>query len=227
MRYFKCHIFFLCLNVLDCKEQNQEQTRVIRQLVIGRVSSGNTYIRWGRTTCPPETGARVLYDGYVGGSYYSHTGGGSNYLCLPRDPELVNIVGGARSYVYGAEYETPVTDHKFAQLNDQEVPCVVCLTPHTNTVMIPAKATCHPGWILEYSGFLMTEYYQYHRRDYVCMDGDAEPLDDSYGNQNGALFHFVEGSCGSLPCGPYRNNYELTCAVCSLPPARINIEPLH
>jgi len=218
--------FYHNIYVSDCKAQNQEQTRVIRQLVNGRVSSGNTYIRLGRTTCPSETGARVVYDGYAGGSWYSHTGGGSDTLCLPKDPELVDIVGGGRSHVYGAEYYTTATDHNFAQLDDQEVPCVVCYTPHTNIIMIPAKNTCHPGWILEYSGFLMTGHYTHHRRDYVCMDGEAEPLDDSYGEQYGALFYFVEGTCGSLPCGPYINGYELTCAVCSLPPARINTEPL-
>jgi len=213
----------LCLFLLP---NVSEQNRAIQQLVSGHVTNGNTYIRWGRTTCPSETGARVLYDGYAGGSYYWHRGGGSNTLCLPRDPELVNIVGGARSYVHGAEYQTTSTDHTLAQLHDQEVPCVVCYTPHTNIVMIPAKNTCYPGWILEYSGFLMTEHYAHHRRDYVCMDGEAESLDDSYGNQEGALFYFVEGTCGSLPCGPYIEGYELTCAVCSLPLARINTEPL-
>jgi len=193
---------------------------------VDKYRAETTYIRWGRTTCPSETGARALYDGFVGVSLFSHSGGGSNTLCLPRDPELVDIVGGDRSYVYGAEYHTSSTSHVFARLHDQKVPCVGFFTPHTNIVMIPAKTTCHPGWILEYSGFLMTEKYNHYRRDYVCMDGDAEALDDSYGDQNGALFSFVEGSCGSLPCGPYINGYELTCAVCSLPPARINTETL-
>ena len=167
-----------------------------------------------------------MYDGYAGGSWYSSTGGGSNYLCLPRDPDLFQIGGGTRNYVYGAEYETDGTNHIFAQLHNTEVPCVVCHTPNTNVVMVPAKSTCHSGWILEYSGFLMANYRDYHRTNYVCMDGEAEALDDSHGDQGGAAFFFTQAVCGgSLPCGPYIDGYELTCAVCSLPPAITYSEP--
>ena len=183
------------------------------------MSSGNTYIRWGRTTCPADTGARVLYDGYAGGSHYLHPGGGSNYLCLPKDPDLVDIKGGHRSLVYGAEYELGATDSSLKNLHNEEVPCAVCYTPNTNVVMVPAKSSCHDGWVLEYSGFLMSGHYGHPgRTTHVCVDGEAEPLHDSFGDQNGALFYFVETKCGSLPCGPYMENYELTCAVCSLPP---------
>ena len=72
----------------------------------------------------------------------------------------------------------------------------------------------------------MAGHYQHQQRDYVCMDVEAEPLDDSYGDLDGALVYYVEGRCGSLLCGPYINGYEMTCAVCSLPPTRINTEPL-
>ena len=209
----------------EYRAQNQELHDVIQQILSnGLVSSGNTYIRWGRTTCPSETGARILYNGYAGGSFFSHTGGGSNYLCLPQNPDLVNVVGGYRSYMHGAEYQTGAgSDHPLASLHDQEVPCVVCYTPNTNVVMVPAKTTCQHGLALEYSGYLMSSYHQHSSRtNYVCIDGEAEALDDSHGNQDGALFYFVEGQCGSLPCGPYIDGYELTCAVCSLPPTRTN-----
>jgi len=55
--------------------------------------------------CLSKTGARVLFEGYVGGSHYDHSGGGSNHLCHPRNPDLVNIVGGDRSLLYGTEYQ--------------------------------------------------------------------------------------------------------------------------
>ncbi|XP_052795967.1 uncharacterized protein LOC128228601 [Mya arenaria] len=38
------------------------------------VATGNTYIRWGRKSCPGGTGARPLYDGFAGGSWFSHAG---------------------------------------------------------------------------------------------------------------------------------------------------------
>ncbi|XP_052799294.1 uncharacterized protein LOC128230906 [Mya arenaria] len=103
-------------------------------------------------------------------------------------------------------------------MNDEEVPCVVCITPNTNVVMVPAKNVCHPGWTLEYAGYLMAERSTNNAKNYVCMDGVPDNLDKSRGDQGGALFYFVEASCGSLPCDPYIQGYVLTCAVCSLPP---------
>jgi len=100
-------------------------------------ATGNTYIRWGRTDCPSKTGARVVYDGYAAGSWYDNTGGGSDYLCLPRDPELVDMRGGARSYMYGAEF-TYSPGSTLTKMAHQDVLCVVCYTPNTNVVMVPA-----------------------------------------------------------------------------------------
>ena len=46
---------------------------------------GSTYVRWGRTTCPETSG--IVYDGYAGGGNAAESGAGTNYLCLPKDPE--------------------------------------------------------------------------------------------------------------------------------------------
>ena len=46
-----------------------------------------------------------MYDGYAAGGYYSHTGSGTNYLCLPKDPlHEPDIASGSRARIYGAEY---------------------------------------------------------------------------------------------------------------------------
>ncbi|WAR02856.1 hypothetical protein MAR_009414 [Mya arenaria] len=205
--------------VTALKTRLEEAETVIRALntTVRKVATGSTYIRWGRKTCPSETGARPLYDGYAGSSSHLHSGGGNTYLCLPRDPVLDDIQGGSRSYIYGAEYETK-GGTLWREMQDEEVPCVVCITPNTNVVMVPAKNVCHPGWNLEYAGYLMAEKFDHSAKNYVCMDGEPDDLDGSRGNQDGALFYFVEASCGSLPCDPYIQGYELTCAVCSLPP---------
>ncbi len=34
-------------------------------------------------------------------------------------------------------------------------------------------------------------------------------------NQNGNLLYPTEAECGSLPCGPYVQDRELTCVVCA------------
>ena len=48
----------------------------------GPSSGGVTYVRWGRTTCPDTTGTELVYNGRAGGSHYSHSGGGGNYISV-------------------------------------------------------------------------------------------------------------------------------------------------
>ena len=51
----------------------------------GPKSGGVVYTRWGRKSCP--TGAQLLYEGIAGGGHYTHSGGGANYVCLPKVPQ--------------------------------------------------------------------------------------------------------------------------------------------
>jgi hypothetical protein len=44
--------------------------------------------------------------GQAGGNQYSNKGGGSNYLCLPNDPDNGKPYSYANDVLYGAEYET-------------------------------------------------------------------------------------------------------------------------
>ncbi|XP_052791971.1 uncharacterized protein LOC128226119 [Mya arenaria] len=182
------------------------------------VTAGSTYIRWGRTTCPNDTGSELVYKGLAAGPQHNHPGGGSNYLCLPEDPIFgENPTGGSRELLYGAEYET--TGTFMSNLHNNDVPCAVCKTKSTNVLMIPARNVCYPGWKTEYSGYLMTSHYNHpSQKNYACMDADPKAISGGSANQNGALFYFVEGRCGSLKCPPYIEGHELTCVVCSLLP---------
>ena len=53
----------------------------------GLKSGGVVYTRWGRKSCP--TGAQLLYEGIAGGSEHSESGGGANYVCLPKIPQYM------------------------------------------------------------------------------------------------------------------------------------------
>ena len=53
------------------------------------------------------------------------------------------------------------------------------------------------------------------RSEFICVDGNPTATIGTHVDKNGALLYFVEGACGSLPCGPYTNGYELTCVVCT------------
>ena len=94
----------------------------------------------------------VFTAGVAAGSYYSTSGGGSNYLCLPRNPEWGKTTAGFQSgeSLYGPEYELHA-NHPFPKVNgrslqNNDIPCAVCLVTNRPTkLMIPAKLTCPDG----------------------------------------------------------------------------------
>ena len=183
-----------------------------------KTNSGTVYVRWGHDQCPST--AQLVYSGRAGGSYWNHTGGGSNPQCLPLDPDFLTPISGDqhwRGLMYGAEYETVTDSNSYLHgRHNYDVPCAVChVSNRTAVYMVPAKYTCPTGWTREYYGYLMAEHYEYHSSQYTCMDAALKPVTGSSASQNGLLFYFVEGRCGSLPCPPFNNTKELSCAVCT------------
>ena len=180
----------------------------------------HVYVRWGHDECPSTT--QLVYSGRAGGSLWNQAGGGSNPQCLPMDPNFLPEISGTQTHrglMYGAEYEThtDTNSHVHGRFNT-DVPCAVChVSNRTAVYMVPAKYTCPSGWTREYYGYLMSEkYFQGHyRSQYTCMDTALKSVTGSSASNDGLLFFFVEGRCGSLPCPPYDNTKELSCAVCS------------
>ena len=148
-----------------------------------------------------------------------------NYLCLPRQPEWGNRVEGMNAWhskLYGAEYESAdapifsLHNNGGHSLQNLDPLCAMCFVPNRSAqIMIPAKQTCPEGWTMEYRGYLVTHVNIHSLKDFVCLDEAPEGLTGSYADLNGALFYPVEGVCGSLPCPPYVNGWELACVVCS------------
>ena len=182
-------------------------------------NGGTVYVRWGHDQCPST--AQLVYSGRAGGSKFNHPGGGSNPQCLPLDPNFLTPISGTqnRAYMYGAEYETRTDSNSHVHgRHDTDVPCAVChVSNHTAVYMVPAKYTCPSGWTREYYGYLMAEWHGsgHHRSQYTCVDTTIKSIVGSSADKNGLLFQFVEGRCGSLPCPPYDNSKELSCAVCT------------
>ncbi|KAJ8047523.1 hypothetical protein HOLleu_06549 [Holothuria leucospilota] len=189
----------------------------------GNVSFGAVYTRWGRITCPDE--AELIYQGIMAGSHYSHPGGAADYLCLSKEPIFDNPQAGYQyqTYVYGTEYETG-SSVLLQNLQDLEVPCAVCLAPSkTIALMVPGRNQCPQSqtrrWKLEYQGYIMSQHSSQPRTQHVCVDHEAEGISRTHGNHDGALLYHVESTCatgGGIPCPPYAEGFELTCAVCSL-----------
>ncbi len=176
-------------------------------------TGGVTYIRWGRSAC--RNGTTRVYEGRAGGTYGHHGGGASNYLCMPDTPEyILPYRSGTQDYgyVYGVEYEFPLT----ANRNQHNAPCALCYVSNKETfIMIPGKYNCPSGWMKEYSGYLMSERASNHRSEYVCVDSYMESVDGSQAQAAGAHWYHVEANCHGIACPPYNNHKELNCVVCT------------
>jgi hypothetical protein len=191
-----------------------------------------TFTRRGRTVCP--SGTSIIYTGYAGGSWYGYSGGGSNYLCLPDNPEFDNIVPGRQvwsSQIFGVEYEThsdqnkdnqpfSLANNRGAPLLNSNAPCVVCHRSNKNSVLtVPAKKKCPTDtMILEYNGYLSSGVWDQQRTEFICLDAAPESIPGSVADNNGARITPAQVECDlkTLPCPPYVEGYEVNCVVCTL-----------
>lgn len=152
--------------------------------------------------------------GFTGGSYYHDTGASAEPVCLPPDPEFGRASGGDYGRMYGAEF-----DENFFLPNGvgKDLPCAVCRVKLASSViMIPGKSTCNSGWTKEYHGYLGSNHHSHQASGtFVCIDIQPEFLTGGAVQNYGKLFYPVFAKCGSLQCPPYKNNYPLTCVVCS------------
>ena len=159
-------------------------------------------------------------------------GGGSNYQCLPDDPEYSSYrvpatMSSLRNIVY---IESP----NGVNLHVQRVPCIACESQRRVTlIMIPGKIRCPTSdWTLEYCGYVMSEY-EHHKADhgnfehtrsrgrgtYICVDEESEPLSKKPKAWGGVL-HTVSALCTGDDaldgCPPYKTDFSaLSCVVCS------------
>ena len=98
--------------------------------------------------------------GQAEGNHFSNKGGGSNYLCLPNDPDNGKPYSYANDVLYGAEYSLgSAKPTGFGNLHHKDVPCAVCRRRGKSSVlMIPGKrlfnayciAKYNPGFTLHY-----------------------------------------------------------------------------
>jgi len=84
--------------------------------------------------------------------------------------------------------------------------------------MMPGRQDCsNSGYDLMYKGFMVSDYSGAGRlrAEYVCLDEAPEGIVGGQGKNDQAIIYPVEINCGSLPCNPYVDGYEATCAVCT------------
>ena len=162
----------------------------------------------------------MCYPGFIAGAYYSHKGGGGEYICLPNQPKYGKYTNSFDSggRIYGTEYQMSSFNPFNRNVDNHDAPCVVCYVRSRGTqLMIPAKNDCPHGWTEEYHGYLMTAHYGHTiSRNYIRVDQEPESVPGSHSDRNGALLYLVEPDCNHFSgCPPYYNGRELTCAVCT------------
>ena len=186
-------------------------------------TGGTTYIRWGRTVCPNETGTDLVYNGIAAGSLHTDVGGGANYICMPdeddveyHDEATTTNLNIAR--VYAAEYrmrDGQALDH----LLDYIVLCAVCaVSTRSAQVMIPGRLTCPDTWTVEYTGWLVADRNNGRRTMFICLDKTPDAtIKTSTSSLKSARMHHIESACSStgLPCPPFDGTKELACVVCT------------
>ena len=188
--------------------------------------SGVTYTRWGRTSCPNDNKAQLVYSGRAGGTNWNAQGGSAEKVCLPDDPDYIpgsidissSPFQTIRSVVQGVEFRVHygLPGNPLEHLHDHNAPCAVCFVPtRSTTITIPAKTVCPLSWTREYYGYLMTEHDGFHRSVYTCLDVDSESVAGEGNSTSPSLLFHAVTDCNGLLCPPYENNRLLSCVVCT------------
>ena len=183
------------------------------------VVSGVTYTRWGKASCPTNTGAQLVYSGRAGGTRYNIQGGSAERICIPDNPDYIPETAGVTvphlSRVRGVEYE--FHSGPLANFTQHNAPCAICYVPTRATViMVPAKTICPSSWTREYYGYITTEADdQHYRSSYTCLDVNPEAVAGTSSGTNPSTFHYTVATCDGLLCPPFENDRLLSCAVCT------------
>ena len=67
-----------------------------------------------------------------------------------------------------------------------DIPCAVCeVSTRSKHIMVPGTYECPSGWLVEYSGWLMTGHYGHKgRHEFVCLDKDPETVPGEANNDS-------------------------------------------
>jgi len=160
-----------------------------------------------------------IFSGYMAGKHHYEKSGGSDTICLPSNPSWSNYsdgLNGNKARVYGTEFNEE--DGLFPySVQNQDLPCSVCLARKNTYIMIPGRDDCFERWTREYHGYLAAGYHAHASPiKHICVDFEPNFLPRGSANDDGHLLFLVEAICGSLPCPPYVHGRELACVVCTL-----------
>lgn len=177
---------------------------------------GAVYPRWGARSCPE--GASRLYEGFMAGGKFDHSGGGANFLCMHPQPQLpVNATNADNNgnRLYGTEYENTGT----LDLNQhQDAACAMCQASASVAVYVQwGRQTCSNGHVTQYAGLVMGSNHVHKKTEHVCVDfARAFHAHSSSSREAAARLYTTEFEGGASNEVQYPSDREVGCAVCSI-----------
>ena len=164
--------------------------------------------------------------GIIGSASSGATGGGVEFLCLPKNPEWRSTSTSPSyvSWIGSVSYQ--VSGYIFSSSADNKrAPCAKCYTNSRPAVMmIPGRKSCPSYWTEEYDGYLMASQESLnHPSRYICVGSLSTYYSyssSSYYQYSGYLT-FVKADCSGYATldecssGEYQHGRVLTCVVCS------------
>lgn len=97
------------------------------------------------------------------------------------------------------------------------MPCAVCQSSGIG-LMVPGRVTCPHGFSAEYSGWLMSSPDEDKKQDYVCVDSSMQFKGTTVWSEQAftsGTISYTLANCGSLPCGPYADDFKIPCVQCT------------
>ncbi|GFU03140.1 uncharacterized protein TNCV_2720551 [Trichonephila clavipes] len=104
----------------------------------------------------------------------------------------------------------------------KRIACAFCRSPHRTTLIVkPGDSECPKNWTKEYNGLMMAPGRSDPKGEYVCMDLHMQQPSGiiTFGTTDESHVFKVEEvsvQCGSIPCGPYKEDQPVPCVVCSI-----------
>ena len=114
--------------------------------------------------------------------------------------------------MFGVEHQNLL----IGTLQNHDVPCAVChISTREAVIMIPTKFSCPTNWMIEYTGYLMSESWDQSVSTFECVSDTVEAIPGLETKTDSGTFYHTEANCNGMPCPPNVAEKELTCAVCT------------
>ncbi|GIX74465.1 hypothetical protein CDAR_419751 [Caerostris darwini] len=204
-------------------EGDNRYTKEVKQLINENTiptSLRGIYTHWGKRACGHKA-SDVLYIGYMASFVEEGIGAGTNYQCLPENPNLkldpdATGLDKRTTKLGGIRYKNmTVFKGNGKRIEGKVAACTVCETPLRPVVkMFPGATVCPNDWVQEYTGYIVGNYHGMMRSEFACVNFDPDTYDfKTKAKGDPAILPVKMGTNDGG--NKYRAEAALPCVVCS------------